>query len=115
MTIQIYHNPSCSKSRLTLQILNDKNLNPQVIEYLKNTPTAAELKEIFKKLGMTALQVARKHEDEFKQAGLNDDSSDDEVIAAMEKFPKLIERPIVVNGNKAAIGRPPENIRVIFS
>ena len=115
MSVKIYHNPRCSKSRETLSLLEEKGTETEIIEYLKTPPDEDTLKNIIKTLGINALQLVRVHEDEFKQAGLDKEGiSDDEIIKAMIKFPKLIERPIVVNGNKVAIGRPPKNILSIL-
>lgn len=107
----IYHNPRCSKSRQTLALLEENNVSAQVVEYLENTPSEAELKTLLKKLGINARDLLRKGEDAYKENNLKDDSlSDDQLIAAMNKFPKLIERPIVVKGDRAVLGRPPENV-----
>jgi arsenate reductase len=111
MSITIYHNPRCTKSRQTLQLLKDKGVEPDVVEYLKETPSKDELKKIINSLGISARDVLRKKEAVYKEAGFdNDNLSEDEIISLMEKNPKVIERPIVVNGSKAAIGRPPENV-----
>ena len=115
MSVKIYHNPRCSKSRETLQLLAEKGTDTEVIEYLKTPPDVETLTSIIKALGIKAIQLVRTHEDEFKQAGLNkENSSEEEIIKAMVKYPKLIERPIVVNGNKVVIGRPPKNILTIL-
>jgi len=115
MSVKIYHNPRCSKSRETLQLLEENGTKAEVIEYLKTPPDETTLKSILKSLGIKAIQLVRKHEDEFKQAGLDrEDLTEDEIIKAMVKYPKLIERPIVVNGNKVVIGRPPKNILTIL-
>ncbi len=115
MPVKIYHNPRCSKSRETLQLLEENGREAEVIEYLNTPPDEATLKFILKSLGINAMQLVRRHEDEFKQAGLDKDNiTEDEIIKAMVKYPKLIERPIVVNGNKVAIGRPPKNILTIL-
>ena len=115
MSIIIYHNPRCSKSRQTLAILEDKGMNVDVIEYLQTPPDAATLKTLINKLGITAKDLLRKGEDEFKQAGLDKENiTDEEIIQAMVKYPKLIERPIVVYKDKAALGRPPENVLAIL-
>lgn len=114
--MKIYHNPKCSKSRQTLQLLADNGEQPEIVEYLKTTPDADTLKSILKKLGISARQLLRSKEAEFKTAGLdNMELSDDEIITAMIKYPKLIERPIVVKGDKAVIGRPPENILTLIN
>ena len=115
MSVKIYHNPRCSKSRETLSLLEEKGTEAEVIEYLKTPPDAETLKAIIKSLGINAIQLVRTHEDEFKQAGLDrDDITEDEIINAMVRYPKLIERPIVVNNSKVAIGRPPKNILSIL-
>ncbi len=115
MSVIIYHNPRCTKSRQTLQLLEDKGLQIEVIVYLKTPPTAHELKEIISKLGITPRQLLRNKEAEFKAHGLDDLSlSDEAIIAAMVRVPKLIERPIVLANGKAAIGRPPEAVLAIL-
>ncbi len=111
MSVKIYHNPRCSKSRQTLELLNEKGVNSDVVEYLKTPPDATTLKEILSMLGIKADQLLRKHEAEYKQAGLNKDGiSEEQIIDAMIKYPKLIERPIVVANGKAIIGRPPTQV-----
>ncbi|MBF0194141.1 MAG: arsenate reductase (glutaredoxin) [Magnetococcales bacterium] len=111
MSVTIYHNPRCSKSRQGLQILQDKGVEPEVVEYLKTPPDEKTLTDILEKLGMEPRDLMRKKEAEYKANGLQDESlTKNELIAAMVKFPKLIERPIVVSGDKVAVGRPPENI-----
>jgi len=115
MSVKIYHNPRCTKSRQTLQLLEEKGVQAEVIEYLKTPPDAQTLKEIIKLLNIDAMQLVRKHEDEFKLAGLDQDNlSEDDIINAMVQYPKLIERPIVINKKQVAIGRPPENILAIL-
>ena len=111
MAVMIYHNPRCSKSRQTLQLLEDKGIEPLVVEYLKTPLGRFEIKNLLKMLGMSAQEFVRKGEAEYKEQGLGDgDKTDDQIIAVIAKFPILLERPIVVNGTKAAIGRPPENV-----
>lgn len=111
----IYHNPRCSKSRQTLTLLQDKGIEPTVVEYLKETPSVTELKSVLKKLGISARDLLRTKEADYKEQGLNNDAlSDDQVIKAMISYPKLIERPIVINGDKARIGRPPEQVLEIL-
>ena len=111
MSVTIYHNPRCSKSRQTLTLLEDKGLKPNVIEYLKEPPTASELDSILKKLGADPREVMRKKEAPYKDNNLSDESlSRDQLIAAIVADPILLERPIVVSGAKAAIGRPPESV-----
>ncbi|MDE1172953.1 MAG: arsenate reductase (glutaredoxin) [Parvibaculaceae bacterium] len=112
----IYHNPRCSKSRQTLSLLEQHGLDPEIIEYLKTPPSAAELKDILKMLKMTPRELMRRGEDVYKQLGLEDESlPDDKLIAAMVENPVLIERPIVVHEGRAAIGRPPENVLDLFA
>ena len=113
--MKIYHNPRCRKSRETLAIITDAGVEPEVLEYLKTPPSEAELKAILKKLGLSPLQVIRKGEKIFKEEYKGKELSDDEWIAAMAANPILIERPIVVAGNKAVLGRPPENVNELLS
>jgi arsenate reductase len=111
MSVTIYHNPRCSKSRQTLEILNQQNVDVEIIEYLKTSPDARTLKQILSYLNIPARDLLRKGESAYKEAGLDDTSlSEDEIIAAMVEHPILIERPVVVNNGKAAIGRPPESV-----
>ncbi|MFC3680829.1 arsenate reductase (glutaredoxin) [Bacterioplanoides pacificum] len=113
--IQIYHNPRCSKSRQTLALLQEKGIEPQVVEYLKQVPSAADIQSLLKKLGISARELLRSKEDAYKEHNLADASlSDDDIISAMIASPKLIERPIVVNGDQARIGRPPEQVLEII-
>ncbi len=116
MSTKIYHNPRCSKSRQTLQLLEEHNIQPEIIEYLKTPPSEAELKAILKALNMTPRELIRKGEAEYKDNHLGDESlSDEQLIAAMLKYPKLIERPIVITSdNKYALGRPPESVLAIL-
>ena len=112
---QIYHNPRCSKSRQTLALLEENGVTPEVILYLEATPTLAELKAIIAKLGVNVRDILRKGEDAFKEQNLSHpDLSDDQLLAAMLATPKLIERPIVVKGDKAVVGRPPENVLTLI-
>jgi arsenate reductase len=111
--ITIYHNPRCSKSRATLKLLEDRGIQPRIVEYLKAPPTETELKQILKLLGLSAHDLARRSEPEYAQAHL-DTATEAEILRAMVAHPILIERPIVVAGNKAAIGRPPENVLAIL-
>ncbi|WP_417532795.1 arsenate reductase (glutaredoxin) [Marinobacterium stanieri] len=116
MSITIYHNPRCSKSRETLKLLQEKGIEPNVREYLKDVPNAEELQAVLKALGISARELLRTKEAEYKEAGLNDTSLDDDaIIDAMTRFPKLIERPIVINGDQARIGRPPESVLEILA
>lgn len=106
----IYHNPRCSKSRQTLQLLEENGVTPQVVLYLENIPTKSELRTVLKKLNISAEELIRKGEKDYKENFKGKEMSEDQWIDAMIKFPKLIERPIVVKGDKAVIGRPPEGV-----
>ena len=107
----IYHNPRCSKSRQTLQILRDKGIEPSIVEYLKTPLKKEELKKISTSLGLRPKEFVRKNESDFRDKGLDGNLEDDEkMIKAMAAYPKIIERPIVVLKSKAVIGRPPENV-----
>ena len=115
MTVTIYHNPRCSKSRQTLSLLEEKGVAPRIVEYLKTPPTAAELKSILKALKLEPRDLMRKSEPLYAELGLKDrDLDDDALIALMVENPILIQRPIVVRGGKAAIGRPPEQVLEIL-
>lgn len=115
MTVTIYHNPRCSKSRQTLALLEENGVQPIIREYLKDIPTSAELGEILTILGMEPRELMRKKEAEYKSAGLNDEKlSRDQLIEGMVANPKLIERPIVIKEGEARIGRPPENVLEIL-
>jgi len=111
MTTKIYHNPRCSKSRQTLALLNENEMDVEIVEYLKTPPSRKELTGIIKMLGIKPRDLLRKGEKEYKEAGLNNmELSDKEIIDAMLEHPKLIERPIVIKDGQARIGRPPELI-----
>ena len=111
MSITIYHNPKCSKSRQTLKLLEKQGTGIDVIAYLKNPPTVNKLKEILSLLQISPCDLMRKKEPEYKDLGLNNSNlSDEDLIDFMVKYPILIERPIVLANGKAALGRPPENI-----
>lgn len=115
MSITILHNPRCTKSRQTLELLERKGVSPHVVEYLKTPPDEAELRRLIRLLGIAPRDLLRTKEPEYKEAGLDRPGiSDADIIRAMVKYPKLIERPIVVRGNKAVIGRPPENVLKIL-
>ena len=108
--IQIYHNPRCRKSRETLAIIEENGQPFEVIEYLKNPPDARELADLLLKLNMKPEQLLRKGEAIWKSEFKGRDLKDSQLLSAMAEFPKLIERPIVVKGSKAVLGRPPENV-----
>lgn len=108
--VTIYHNPRCSKSRKTLAILEEKGIEAEVVLYLENPLDQSEIRELLEKLELSAGQLVRKGEDEYKSSGLGADSSEEQLVRAMSDFPRLIERPIVVMGDKAVLGRPPENV-----
>ena len=108
--IKIYHNPRCRKSREGLAILENSGKEFEVIKYLDHVPSEIRLTEIIKLLGISPIQLVRKNEKIWKDSFKGKELTDAEIISAMIKNPKLIERPIVINNNKAVIGRPPENI-----
>ncbi|EJF08192.1 MULTISPECIES: arsenate reductase (glutaredoxin) [Pontibacter] len=112
--VTIYHNNRCSKSRQTLELLREKGEELQVVEYLKETPSAQELKAVLKKLGLKPEQVLRKGEQVYKEQYAGKSYTDEEWLQIMAENPILIERPIVVKGDKAAIGRPPEKVLEIL-
>ena len=115
MCITIYHNPKCSKSRQTLELLVKQGIKPSINEYLKIPPTAEKIKEILKKLGYAPRDLMRKKEDAYTEHNLDNPSlSGDDLIEFMIKHPVLIERPIVLANEKAAIGRPPEQVLEIL-
>ena len=112
--IKIYHNNRCSKSRCGLEILENSGKEFEIVKYLDNIPSEKELREIIKLLNISPIQLVRKNEKDWKENYKGKELSDAEIISAMVKNPKLIERPIVINGNKAVIGRPPESISSII-
>ena len=114
--VKIYHNPRCSKSRKTLQIIREHGIEPEIIEYLKKPPTEDELKKISTLLGLNPKEFVRKNEIEFKENMLSEYIDNDEkMFRFMTEFPKIIERPIVISNNSAIIGRPPENVLKVLS
>lgn len=112
--IKIYHNPRCRKSREGLQILEDSGKDFEIVKYLDEIPTEKELSYIIKLLNIKPIDLVRKNESIWKDNYKNKELTDNEIITAMIQNPKLIERPIVVNDNKAIVGRPPENIKKII-
>lgn len=110
-SIKIFHNPRCSKSRAAMQLLDDKGVSAEIVEYLNTPPSAEELDEVLTLLGCGPRELMRKNEAPYKELNLGDESLDrTALIQAMVENPILIERPIVIKGNKAVIGRPPENV-----
>ena len=113
--VTILHNPRCSKSRQALDLLQQHGIAPQIIEYLQTPPNAAELERILSMLAMEPRDLMRREEPEYLQQQLDNPTfSREQLIAAMQAHPKLIQRPIVISGNKAIIGRPPENVLPIL-
>jgi arsenate reductase len=113
--ITLYHNPRCSKSRTALALLRDHGIEPEVRLYLEQPPTAAELKQVLSKLGISARALLRKGEDAYKELNLADESlSENALIKAMVTHPKLIERPIAITRDQAVVGRPPENVLTLL-
>lgn len=112
---RIFHNPRCSKSRQTLELLTERGIEPEIIRYLETPPTEQELKDILSALNLTPRELMRTKEKEYKEQGLNNpELSDEQLIAAMIATPKLIERPIVIANGKVVLGRPPENVLSIL-
>ena len=115
MHVKIYHNPRCGKSRQTLLLLQQQGIEPEIVEYLKTPPNAQELNDILQKLDLEPRALMRKNETQYKANGLDDTSLDRQtLITAMIEHPILIERPIVIANDKAAIGRPPEAVLTIL-
>lgn len=113
MSVTIYHNPRCSKSRATLALIEGKGIKPKIIEYLINPPSTAELKRVLKMLGLRPVEILR--EKEAREAGIDPEQIDDDrLIQKMVETPIVIERPIVVSGAKARLGRPPERVLEIL-
>lgn len=110
----IYHNPRCKKSREALQMLEDEGVSFDVVQYLKEVPTKEELKKILAKLNVKPFDLVRKEEKKFKEEYKKLNLNDEEWIEVMHQNPKLIQRPVVVKGNRAVIGRPPENVNELF-
>ena len=113
--VTIYHNPHCSKSRQTLQLLESQGIEPNIILYLETPPDRATLKRIVHRLGITVRELMRTGEPEYKDNHLkNSELNDDALLDAMRRWPKLIQRPIVIKGEQARIGRPPEAVLEIL-
>ena len=113
--LKIYHNSRCRKSRETLQIIQQRGLNPDIIQYLNDPPNKEELKNILEILNYKPIELVRTNEEVWKRNFKNKTLSENDVINAMIDYPKLIERPIIINKNKAVVGRPPENVLKILS
>jgi len=113
-SVTIYHNPRCSKSRQTLALLEERDLELSIVSYLESPPSKSELAGIVKMLGVTAADILRTGEDEYKGSGLTADSPESDVLDAIVTTPKLMQRPIVVCGDQARIGRPPESVLEIL-
>jgi arsenate reductase len=107
--VTIYHNPKCSKSRQTLALLEERDLELRIVPYLESPPSKSELADILKMLGIAAADIVRTGEDEYKESGLTADSSENDVLDAIVIAPKLMQRPIVICGDQARVGRPPES------
>ena len=115
MSVIIYHNPRCSKSRQTLELLRSKGVEPEIREYLKSPPSVSEIEEVLELLGIDPVDLMRRKEAPLKELGLGDGSKDRaSLVQAMHDNPILIERPIVITNGKAAIGRPPEDVLKIL-
>lgn len=113
--LTLYHNPRCSKSRSALELLEERGLNPTVVRYMETPPSAAELKQIIARLGISARELLRSGEDEYRDLNLADPAlTDAQIIDAMATHPRLIERPILVAGDVAVVGRPPEKVLEIL-
>lgn len=112
--IRIYHNPRCRKSRETLEIIKNAGYEPEIVEYLQNPPSTAELKDLLDKMDKKPEEIIRKGEDIYKSGFKGKSYTDDEWIKILVENPKLIERPIVVNGDKVVLGRPPETVKSIL-
>ena len=108
--VTIYHNPRCSKSRETLKLLQDRGIEPEIVEYLKTPPDAQTLERLLAMLGMEPRELLREKEDEYRELGLEEETDRAALIRAMVEHPILIERPIVAKGGKARLGRPPEKV-----
>ncbi len=114
MTVTIYHNPQCSKSRATLALLRERGIAPHIVEYLNDPPDPATLKNLLAALGMRAIELVRTGEPAWRETGLDDGADETALLTALHQHPILIQRPIVVSGKRAIIGRPPENVNALF-
>ena len=110
-SIRIYHNPECSKSRAALALLEENDIKPEIIYYLETPPSIDEIKSLLAKLGLTLKDIIRRSEDDYDELGLDDETlSEDIVLDLLQKHPHLLQRPIVVKGDRAIIARPPEDV-----
>ncbi len=114
LSVVVWHNPRCSKSRQTMELLEEKGVEAEVVKYLEVSQSVESIKDVLKKLNISARDLMRTKEDEYKSLGLKDETDEDKLIEAMATHPKLIERPIVIKGNKAVLGRPPEKVLELF-
>ncbi|MFK7902945.1 MAG: arsenate reductase (glutaredoxin) [Nitratireductor sp.] len=114
MAVTIWHNPRCTKSRQTLALLNDRGSETDVVEYLKHAPSVEDIKNVLELLAIEPRDLMRKNEAIYKELNLKDEKDNNALIEAMFLHPILIERPVVINDKKAAIGRPPENVLAIL-
>lgn len=114
-TVTIWHNPRCSKSRQTLALIEEKGIQPTIVEYLKNPPSAAEIDAVLRKLNIDAIKLVRRKDAEYKELAVDEASlSDQQWCALLAEHPRLIERPVVICANKARLGRPPEDVLEIL-
>ncbi len=114
-TITIWHNPRCSKSREALQILQESNSKIEVVKYLQSNPSKKEIQEILSKLDLSARELMREKEDIYKELNLKNELDEEKLIEAMVEYPKLIERPVLIKGDKAIIGRPTSKVAEFLS
>jgi arsenate reductase len=114
VTTRIYHNPRCSKSRATLELLTARHIDPEIVEYLISPPTRDELVALLRKLDCAVRDIVRFDEPEFKASGIARDADSSALLDLLVEHPKLLQRPIVEHGNRARIGRPPENVLDLF-
>ena len=113
--LTIYHNPRCSKSRQTLELIRSKGVEPEIVLYMEDTPSVEDIQDALRMLGLKPMDIVRQKEPEFKEHFVGaDELTDTQLIELMRLYPKVIERPIVVNRGKAVIGRPPENVLEIL-
>lgn len=114
--LKLYHNPRCSKSRQALELLRERGVEPELVHYLEHPPSTEALQTLLQQLGMTPRALLRRGESEYKELGLADPAlSDTQIIEALSRHPRLIERPIAVRGDRATVGRPPENVLALLA